>query len=570
MDRIAKKNSLLLYCTMFTMGSTGIAYEYTLSKVASDLLGNSTRQWALTIGFMMFFMGMGANYQKKISQKNLFILFVVLENLQALIGSFAPLLLLLTYGFWYNHYTLIQYGIIALLGFLIGLEIPIITRINEPFTPKLKVNLGRTLQMDYLGALSGALIWSFLLLPYFSLSRSAFILGLSSITVTLLFQTYFYKRIPRPRRLLLLSGLNGILLIIGCYYSPDWNIRAEQALYRDQIVYSKTTPYQHLILTRRNPLSPETSAEYRLYINGNLQFNSADEYIYHENLVHPAFALASRPQRILILGGGDGLALREVLKYRSVREVVLCDLDPEMLSFASTHPVMRRLNRDSLRDWRLQAVFSAEDFLQTEAVQIRQDNPHSLRQSAETMPLSPLIRIVSLDAMKFIRQVEGRFDVIIADFPDPSSENLSKLYSLPFYHAVRTRLNPSGIFVQQSTSPTYSRKAFLSIGRTIQAAGLETAAYRDIIPSFGPWGWWIARPPAGDRKSLLAELRQIRLADVPRRHLDDTLSRANAVFPPPFVHQLSQSELNHPDFYRDWVNSLTESKIFRYYQQSTW
>ncbi|WGK69545.1 polyamine aminopropyltransferase [Candidatus Haliotispira prima] len=613
-----KRNSFVLYLAVLLTGSCGLAYEYTVSKIASDLLGDSTRQWAMIIGVMMFFMGLGANYQKALPRQVLFASFVLLEMLLSLLGGLSPLLLLWAYAYWQSHYILWQYLLIAAIGFLIGLEIPIIVRINGSFTPQLKVNIGRTLQMDYIGALGGAVLWSYWLIPYLPLSRSAAILGFANMAVTWLFMAYFYRQLSRYKWLPALGIAVSIVLLWAFIRGPEWSLHSEQGLYRDPIVLSKTTPYQHLVLTRssrqRSAYFPrqgeEPESEYRLYINGHLQFSSRDEFIYHENLVHPAFALFRRrsgrePTRVLILGGGDGLALREVRKYPSVTEAILCDLDPEMLRLAAEDPTLRHLNRDALHGQNVRRLPAGPDIADTEPSTFF--SPTYLAgwngtrgSNRRELQSAPGIILKSMDAVRYIEEAPGFFDVIIADFPDPNSEMLSKLYSLPFYHRVRQKLRSGGVFVQQSTSPVYAYKAFWAIGRTMMAAGLEAMPYHDLVPSFGQWGWWLAAPRQSDGEipeiPLLRQYQTSTLSpDIQMRYLSNEVMQTNSVFTPVFRtmyqdslalafpeksgakvtphHSGTQKSDRKPDFgefYRNWVTTYTQSKVYQYYLESGW
>ncbi|MCK5916711.1 MAG: spermidine synthase, partial [Deltaproteobacteria bacterium] len=335
--------SFILYLTTFIMGGCGLAYEYTLSRVAADLLGNSARQWALVIGAMMFCMGIGADLQKRLDDKLLIDKFIAAEILLGILGGLGPLALLFTYGLAPEYYIIVQYTFICSIGLLLGFELPLIARLNSAYTQQLKVNLGKVLKMDYIGALAGALLWVFLLPRFFTLIESAFVLGLLNLSAAAILLIYFRSQVTLKLRLWIFF-LAALLFLGGAFYNArTWTACAEQYLYRDRIIFSRTTRYQHIVLTQSR------SNEISCYINGSLQFNSADEYIYHENLVHPAFTLVANPQRVLILGGGDGLAAREILKYKSLREIVLCDLDPEMTGLAQTNPILTELNHHSLR-----------------------------------------------------------------------------------------------------------------------------------------------------------------------------------------------------------------------------
>ena len=603
---VQKRNAIVLYLAVLLTGSCGLAYEYTLSKLASDLLGNSTRQWALIIGVMMFFMGLGANSQRALPSQRLFGAFVLLEALLSLLGGLSSLVLVWIYAYWQSHYVLWQYLLIGAIGFLIGLEIPIITRINESFTPELKVNIGRTLQMDYVGALGGALLWSYWLIPYLPLSRAAAILGLANMLVTCVFFACFYRQIRS--RILMFGSISFVLaaLVAAFVWGPEWSLRSEQGLYRDPIILRKTTAYQHLVLTRSVRARPayfpfdikgakdvmeedEAGREYRLYINGHLQFSSRDEFIYHENLVHPAFAVfyersARWPARVLILGGGDGLALREVRKYASVQEAIIADIDKEMLRLAAENPILRRLNQDALHGANVE-LKSARWSSQAEQLEEQVAVPHLAGRGAIVPERMYSVQVVlkSIDAVRYVAEADGLFDVIIADFPDPNSEALSRLYSLPFYQNVRRKLGIDGVFVQQSTSPVYAYKAFWAIGRTMMAAGLEALPYHDLVPSFGEWGWWLAVPFHSVEPLLLtlkAHYRQSILAPGKTRYLNDEMMQANILFPAGFhtMYQESlrllfpngEAELDLGEFYRDWVTSYTQGRVYQYYLEAAW
>ncbi|MBN2809232.1 MAG: polyamine aminopropyltransferase [Deltaproteobacteria bacterium] len=543
--------SFILYLTTFIMGGCGLAYEYTLSRVAADLLGNSARQWALVIGAMMFCMGIGADLQKRLDNHLLLDKFIGAEILLGILGGCGPLALLFTYGMAPGYYIIVQYAFISTIGLLLGFELPLITRLNESYTRQLKVNLGKVLKMDYIGSLAGALIWVFLLPRFFTLIETAFVLGLLNLAAAVILLFYFHPQITLKRRLW--AALLGALAILslGLSQARDWTLLGEQHLYRDRIILSRTTRFQHIVLTESR------AAEISCYINGSLQFNSADEYIYHENLVHPAFTLVSHPRRVLILGGGDGLAAREVLKYPTVKELLLCDLDPEMTDLARNHPTFIALNQGSLQDARI--TFLQENHLsakkQTETILVPDQN----RRFGSRPEAVARVSLINLDAATLLEKLAGKFDIIIVDFPDPNNEELAKLYSTTFYHRLAEHLAVDGVFVQQATSPYHAREAFLCIGRTMQAAGLRVIPYHDNVPSFGEWGWWIGghqeRWAATELPESLAEtLRQTTRLAVPTRYLTPELIHASLDFG---KNQLTTTETE--------INTLVNHKIFTYY-----
>jgi spermidine synthase len=237
---------------------------------------------------------------------------------------------------------------------------------------------------------------------------------------------------------------------------------AESGAYQGRIIFSESTPYQRIVITK-------TARDIRLFLNGNLQFSSVDEYRYHEALVHPLLSSLHEPRRVLIIGGGDGLALRETLKYPSVEQVTLVDLDPEMTRLFSSNELLTDLNRNSL--------------------------------------LSPKLNVINHDAfvwLKDLAQAKNRdqYDAIIIDLPDPSNYSVGKLYSLQFYNLMHAALTPQGMLVVQSTSPLVARQTFWCVSNTLEAAGFSTAPYHAYVPSFGEWGFVIAgrRPYSKPRK----------------------------------------------------------------------
>ena len=539
--------SFILYLTTFIMGGCGLAYEYTLSRVAADLLGNSARQWALVIGAMMFCMGIGADLQKRLDDKLLLDKFIAAEILLGILGGLGPLLLLFAYGIAPEYYVIVQYTFICSIGLLLGFELPLIARLNSAYTDQLKVNLGKVLKMDYVGALAGALAWVFILPRFFTLIESAFILGLTNLSAAAILLLYFRKKIKLGGRLWLFFLLALILLGGSFLKARPWTASAEQFLYRDRVILSKTTPYQHIVLTQSR------SHEISCYINGSLQFNSADEHIYHENLVHPAFTLVPNPRRVLVLGGGDGLAVREILKYRSLKEIVLCDLDPEMTDLARQNPTMTRLNQNSLSSAKIK-ILQNNALLPTEKREkILVNNQH--KRFGSRPELVAEVSLINIDAASLLENLAGKFDIIIIDFPDPNNEDLAKLYSRTFYRRLADRLAIDGIFVQQATSPFHAREAFLCIGRTIKSAGLTAIPYHDNVPSFGEWGWWLGgHAERWSTKSLKKAVANVDKITVSTRYLTPELIHTSLFFG---KDQLVSHE--------NEINTLVNHKIFTYY-----
>ena len=247
-----------------------------------------------------------------------------------------------------------------------------------------------------------------------------------------------------------------LALIAGLFASETIERTAEVAAYGDPIIYADATPYQRIVITKRG-------GDLRLYLNGNLQFSSRDEYRYHEALVHPVLSRVADPKDILVLGGGDGLAVREILKYPGVRSVTLVDLDPAMTQLFSKSAMLLALNGGSLR--------------------------------------SAKVHVVNADAFAWLHANRRTFDAALVDFPDPTNFAIGKLYTVSFYHELVRALNPGAVLSVQSTSPLVAPKAYWTVATTLEAAGLTTRGYHVYVPSFGEWGFVLASnrpiPPPG-------------------------------------------------------------------------
>ena len=542
-----------LAVAILVMGGCGIAYEYTLSKVSSDLLGNSVRQWALVIAVMLFFMGVGAEVQRRVKDQALMSALVGSQILLALLGGFGPLLLILTFAWHPLNFGLVHYGLISTCGLLIGLEIPLITRLNEAYAPTVSKNLGTVLRMDYGGALIGGILWTFLLVPRFTISETSLLLGFLTLAGALGCLVIF--RHKTPRFLALLVALIGSIAVLTFAFPRvnQWSNHAEQALYRDAVVHTVTSPYQHIVLTESR------AGNLRCYINGHLQFSADDEYIYHELLVHPALLLAEKKQRVLVLGGGDGLAVREVLKHPSVEHVTLVDLDQLVTDLARTHPRLVSLNQNALTDSRV-AIQPIPPVPSGKKAPLP-GNPAAARYAPNHQ--APTIELVHQDAASWIRQAHGSaYDVILLDFPDPSSPGLAKLYGLSFYGQLQKLLTPGGVICQQATSPWHARPAFLCVGETMKAAGLAVLPLHANVPSFGDWGWWLAVPEKQQSSDQLrSTLEKLTSIPVPTRYLDPDTMRASLTFGPGRLAGAGSriTTLNDPAIYFYYLQSWQEN-----------
>lgn len=499
------------------------------------MMGSSYEQVFLIIGIMIFAMGIGAIYQKNI-EKSLLEVFIAVELLIALIGGFAPLLVYIVFVRT-DGYIVILYGSAFLIGFLIGLEIPLLIRINRDFSKSLKENLSEILSMDYIGSLAGALVFVYLLLKYFALTQIGFIAAYVNLFIAILGIFIFRNQIRWKPALLFSSACLTLLLSIGILNASSWSISAEQEIYRDPIIFSMATPYQRMILTKRGE-------KLRLYINGQLQFSSEDEEIYHEHLVHLPMALADNKKKVLILGGGDGLALREVLKYPYIESVTLVDIDPGIIHMASTESNMLRLNEGSFLASRIHVI--NPDGVVDKGEEMLLQRPEKVRGflSGRKIPAST-VRIFNLDADRFLKNIKETFDVIIIDFPDPSILELAKLYSKEFYHQLYERLEDDGIFSVQSSSPYFANLVFLCVGKTLSAAGFQVIPYHDNVPSFGEWGWYIGWKKAnGRREDILEKIMSMKTTPVKTRYITPDLIRSSLVFPRKWLEKMDEVKVN--------------------------
>ncbi|MBK1667063.1 hypothetical protein CKO28_03260 [Rhodovibrio sodomensis] len=492
--------SLLLGLSMFATGSTGYVAECLLATVSTYILGAAIDQFSLIMAVMMLMMGLAAFLQKYVGERALIEKFVAIEVLLALLIAFAPIGTYWAFGHLPEHFGLVQFGFILAIGLLIGLEIPLIVRINETYAPNLKSNIATVIGADYIGAFLGALVWINLRTAA-PLTELSYYLGAVNLLVAGLTFAYFARLMSRPRAI---ASALALVVTVGALFwglqaTASWTLSIEQKLYDDPITLRETTKFQHIVVTERE--IPGHGKDVRIFLNGNLQLSSLDERIYHENLVHPAMAVAASRANVLILGGGDGMALREVLAYDDVRTVTLVDLDPRMIELARSHPTLSRLNEGAFDDARVQTA------LPTGMTPIGFRDMKLARNADPDN--APTVRVYHVDAERFLRAVPGRYDVIIADLPDPNSIELAKLYSREFYRAVARQLAPGGAMVVQSTSPYHAPAAFHTIGATIEAGGWSTLAYHDNVPSFGDWGYHLAWRGSRNAEMIKRQARQI-------------------------------------------------------------
>ena len=478
---------LLAFC-MFSTGASGLVNEYVLATITTYILGNSIEQFSIVIASMMLMMGISGFVQSRMSDNNLIYKFIGVEVVMALLGGFAPLAIYGAFAYFEYNFAVVHYFFVLSVGFLIGFEIPIVMRIINQHKINLKTNLAIVYAMDYVGAFVGAMIWVKVLLKFYPLTEISFIVAGFNFAIALITVTYFiFTGIIKHRvTTAIVMLMTVVILLIGYLNNRDISDLFEQHFYDDPIIHKTTTKYQHIVLTENKQLG-----DIRLYINGNTQFSSLDEKRYHDLLVHPVMSIANMPEHALILGGGDGLALRELLKYKNLKTITLVDLDPDMIKLASENPHLRKLNKDAFQDARLH-VYPPGNVNSVNVKGVYLESEDSLTKKMQSEWVAT-VDVYSIDADQFIRTKNNqRWDVVIIDFPDPSSVELSKLYSKQFYRKLRSHLSSNAFVSIQSTSPYHAKESFLTIGKTLKSAGFNILPYRQNIPSFGDWGFYLA------------------------------------------------------------------------------
>ena len=513
---------LLIALSMFVMGACGIIYEYVLSVLGNNLIGSRYEEILIIIGIMLFAMGMGSVLQERLVD-NLIDKFLLLEIALGFAGGIAPMAVYAMYTVS-ESFQVVLYGSALLIGGLIGMEIPVLIRINKEYAPELKANLSSILSMDYVGALAGSLVFVFVLLTHVSLGRIGFILGLTNTAIAVLGLVVFRAQVKRQRLVTYSAALSTLVLGTGFFTADDWSRLIEQRYYRNPVVFSETSQYQHIVLVKR-------FEDLRLYLNQHTQFVSADEAIYHELLVHPAMALAASRRRVLILGGGDGLALREVLKHSDVEAVTLVDIDPAVIRMAATEPNLVALNEHSIADARVTTVIPDMSSATPEYEDIHARSEHRTSWQEENKAPVARVQVLIVDADRFLAKVAGTFDVAILDFPDASRPEVAKLFSRDFYMALRARLSEDALVAVQSTSVSHAKLMFLCIGETLRAAGFSAVPYHGAVPSFsGEWGFHLASPHPGREAELLAAMRAAPKVQVSTHYLTPEVIAASTVF----------------------------------------
>ncbi|MFD0544888.1 polyamine aminopropyltransferase [Streptomyces mexicanus] len=434
----------LVLAGVFVCAACGLVYELELVALASYLIGDSVTQASVVLSVMVFAMGIGSLAAKRL-RRHAAIGFGAIEATLALVGGCSAMALYAVFawtGAWGGVWTGGPRGLLVAfslaIGLLIGAEVPLlmelIQRIRRQDAGGAVADL---FAADYVGALVGGLAFPFLLLPLLGQLTGALLTGAVNVVAggTLVLGLFRRDLTRRARWLLLVANLVVLgLLASGAALVGDFERAARQAVYGADVRVALQSDVQEIVLTggtRGRPLD--------LFLDGRLRVSGQDERRYHEALVHPA--MDGPHARVLILGGGDGLAAREVLRHGGVRRVDVVELDPAVVRLARTDPALARLN-DHVYD-------------------------------------DPRVHVSTADAFGWLRGAPAAaYDVVIEDLPDPGITASTKLYAQEFYGLARRTLAPRGRLVVHAGPVTTRPRAFWTVETTIRAAGLRTVAYR--------------------------------------------------------------------------------------------
>ncbi|MEO1527342.1 MAG: polyamine aminopropyltransferase [Planctomycetota bacterium] len=438
----------LLYLNVLVIATCGLIYELLAGTLASYLLGDSVTQFSLVIGVYLSALGIGS-WLSKYVDSGVARTFIEIEIALALVGGLSAPLLFLAFA-QITWFRIALFGSVVLIGTLVGLELPLLMRILKDHLDFREL-VARVLTFDYIGALLASVLFPILLVPRLGLVRTSLLFGILNAVVGL-WGTYLLRPLLNSRGLASLRGRSFLvmgILAVAFIKADTFTTWTEQLILENPVVYSTQSPFQRIVITKNRE-------HFQLHLNGHLQFNSRDEYRYHEALVHPVMTSAESPRNILVLGGGDGLAVREVLRYPDVQSVTLVDLDPAITELATNFEPLAELNRRALSD--------------------------------------PRVTVVNRDAFVWISEDDSVFDAAIVDFPDPGSYSIGKLYSTRFFGLMRKRLKDTATISVQCTSPLVAPKSYWCILNTLSASGYDVAPYRASVPTFGVWGFALASP----------------------------------------------------------------------------
>lgn len=493
----------LLLAAVAACAACGLVYELALLTLSASLHGGGIVAMSLIVAGYVAALGAGALLVKPLLARAA-ITFIAVETLLAVIGGLSAAALYVAFAFVGGSLWVLVVATL-LIGSLVGAEVPLLMTLLQRGRISGAADTGRVLAnlnaADYLGALIGGLIWPFILLPQLGMIRGAAATGVINVLAAAVVTVFLLRGILNAREfgtaLVVLAAALGLLVTL-LVRADGIETSTRQRLYADPIIALERSAYQEIVVTRRGD-------DTRLYLDGGLQFSTRDEYRYTESLVYPALGDGARS--VLILGGGDGLVAREVLRQPGVDAIVQVELDPAVVQIART--TLRDANAGALDD--------------------------------------PRVDVVIDDAMRWLREPPpdvlppGGFDAVIVDLPDPDTPALGRLYSVEFYALVAHALAADGLMTVQAGSPFATPTAFWRTVSTIGAAGYAVTPYHVHVPTFGDWGLVLAR------RGAAAPTPRIPADAPPLRFLDQQVLDSATVFGGDIRPQwLTPSTLDHP------------------------
>ena len=510
-----KVQSYILKIALFATGLSGIVAEYVLSTLATYFLGDSVFQWTMIVSVMLFSMGLGSRFSKYV-EGDLLKTFIYIEFFLSILTAFSSLSVYAMASKTSFTGPLI-YSLSISIGILIGLEIPLVVRLNERFE-SLKVNIASILQQDYFGSLLGGLFFAYYGLPVLGLTYTPFLLGGINFLVALALFLILRPQLNAKASvsIILLALVVSGSLAGGVTQANEIILFGEQKRYKDKVIYSEQSRYQKIVIT-------EWKGDYWLFLNHHQQISSRDEILYHEPMVHPAMQICPHPASVLILGGGDGCAAREVLKYPEVERITLVDLDPAVTQLAMTHPALVKINQNSL--------------------------------------LNQKVEVLNEDGYRFLEETKDHFDVILIDLPDPRTIELCRLYSQEFYTLASRHLRPHGVLVTQAASPYFATQAFLCIGKTMEAAGFTVASLHNQVMTLGEWGWQMGILHGTD-STFKDKLQSLTFPRIPTTWIDQEAMKLMTSFGKKSFFLDSKDTIK--------VNRIHDPVLFKYYLKGVW
>lgn len=511
-----KKKRYLLFLGLFATGLSGIVAEYCFATLSTYFVGDSVKQWAIIISLMLFSMGLGSRITKYF-RGNVFKLFVIAEFLLSVLVAFSAVS---TYYFAtvIEYVGVYIYSMAIATGLLIGMELPLAMRLNREFQ-SLELNVANILEKDYYGSLVGGLFFVFIGLPYLGLTYTPFVLGFINLSVAIILLIFFKQKLSKKEAAAFygVSGLLVLVLTFGIVFSETIILHGEQSKYKDKIVYQDQSMYQKIVIT-------EWKDDFWLYLNENLQFSTFDEAMYHEVIVHPAMTLLQQPREILILGGGDGCATREILKYPSVEKITLVDLDKKLTNLFTNNSKYSEINKGALQH--------------------------------------PKVTVINKDGFTYITEDSNFYDLILIDLPDPRNVELSRLYSKEFYNMCYNKLRPHGGIITQAGSPYYTPYAFNCIEKTLKSSSFSTLAMHNQILSMGEWGWIFGSKKKMSREDMLTNLNKFNVQSISTKWLNLEAMQLITSFGKDFYSKKEFDSLE--------VNKISNPVLYKYYEKGNW